>query len=139
MPVTVEGPYGCFNFNDDQSRQIWVGAGVGITPFIARLKELAKIPGEKPIDLFHPTADYDQAAIDKLTVDATAAGVKLHILVSGKDARLDCRAIRASVPEWSSASIWFCGPQGFGYALSKDFIVNGLSAKHFHQVLYNMR
>ncbi|MBR9868875.1 MAG: hypothetical protein GYB20_17460 [Oceanospirillales bacterium] len=26
----------------------------GITSFVARLKELAKIPGDKPIDLFHP-------------------------------------------------------------------------------------
>ncbi|SIS66779.1 ferric reductase-like transmembrane domain-containing protein [Neptunomonas antarctica] len=139
MPVTVEGPYGCFDFNDDQPRQIWVGAGIGITPFVARLKELAKTPGEKPIDLFHPTADYNQAAIDKLTADAKAAGVKLHVMVSGKGARLDHRAIRASVPEWSSASIWFCGPQGFGFSLRKGFIANGLSAKHYHQEIFQMR
>ena len=37
MPVTVEGPYGCFTFDDTPPRQIWVGGGIGITPFIARL------------------------------------------------------------------------------------------------------
>ena len=31
MPVTVEGPYGCFDFEDTLSHQIWVGAGIGIT------------------------------------------------------------------------------------------------------------
>ena len=36
--VVVEGPYGRFNFQGTQSRQIWIGGGVGITPFIAALK-----------------------------------------------------------------------------------------------------
>lgn len=139
MPVTVEGPYGCFDFNDPQARQIWVGAGIGITPFIARLKELAKIPGDKPIDLFHATADYDQSAMDKLTADAEAAGVKLHVLVSGRDGRLDCNRICRAVPEWQSASVWFCGPSGFGSSLRKDFLAQGLSAKHYHQELFQMR
>lgn len=139
MPVTVEGPYGCFDFGDPQPRQIWVGAGIGITPFVARLKELAKTPGDKPIDLFHCTADYDQSVIEKLTADAEAAGVKLHVLVSGRDGRLDCNRICQTVPEWSSASVWFCGPSGFGFSLRKDFLAQGLSAKHYHQELFQMR
>jgi len=52
MPVTVEGPYGCFDFEDKQPRQIWVGAGIGITPFVARLKHRATTPDAKAIDLF---------------------------------------------------------------------------------------
>ena len=139
MTVQVEGPYGRFDFNDGQPRQIWVGAGIGITPFIARLKQLADEPGSKSIDLFHPTADFSQAAIDKLTADAEAAGVRLHVLVSGKDGRLDGTAIRAAVPEWASASVWFCGPSGFGQALRKDFTSHGLPADRFHQELFELR
>ncbi|WP_428035407.1 ferredoxin reductase family protein [Amphritea sp.] len=139
MPVTVEGPYGCFDFDDAPPRQIWIGAGIGITPFIARMKELAKTPGDKPIDLFHPTADFDQTAIDKLTKDAAAAGVTLHLLVSGKDGRLDSDRIFATIPQWSTSSIWFCGPAEFGQSLRKAFIAKGFSAKHFHQELFQMR
>ncbi|WP_299199704.1 ferric reductase-like transmembrane domain-containing protein [uncultured Amphritea sp.] len=139
MPVTVEGPYGCFDFDDAPPRQIWIGAGIGITPFIARMKELAKTPGDKPIDLFHPTADYDQRAIDKLTADAAAAGVTLHLLVSSKDGRLDCERIFAAIPEWRAASVWFCGPAGFGQSLRKAFMAKGLAARHFHQELFQMR
>jgi len=55
MPVTVEGPYGCFDFEDNHPRQIWVAGGIGITPFVARMKYLAHHPGERqPIDLFLP-------------------------------------------------------------------------------------
>ncbi|CAG0961045.1 1,2-phenylacetyl-CoA epoxidase, subunit E [Methylophilaceae bacterium] len=139
MTVTVEGPYGCFDFHDAQPRQIWVGAGIGITPFVARLKQLAGTPGAKEIDLFHPTADFEQAAIDKLTADARAAGARLHVLVDRKDGLLDGETIRAAVPDWQSASLWFCGPPGFGKSLREDFIAHGLPSKHFHQELFQMR
>lgn len=139
MPVTVEGPYGCFDFDDDAPRQIWVGAGIGITPFVARLKQLAAVPGDKAIDPFHPTAVYEQAAIDKLSADAHAAGVRLHVLVDSRDGRLDGQRIRAMVPEWAEASVWFCGPAGFGQSLRADMIAHGLPAARFHQELFQMR
>jgi len=139
MPVTVEGPYGCFDFQDAQPHQIWIGAGIGITPFIARLKHRAANPDTKTIDLFHPTADYEQAAIDRLTADAAAAGVRLHVLVGGKDGRLNGERIREAVPEWRSASLWFCGPAAFGQALREDFCSNGLPREMFHQELFEMR
>ncbi|MDR2186839.1 MAG: ferric reductase-like transmembrane domain-containing protein [Azonexus sp.] len=139
LPITVEGPYGCFDFADAAPRQIWIGAGIGITPFIARLKQRAATPDNKLIDLFHPTADFDQAAIDRLTADAAAAGVRLHLLVDGKDGRLNGEGIRAAVPEWQSASLWFCGPPGFGQALRADFVAHGLPPERFHQELFQMR
>jgi predicted ferric reductase len=140
--VTVEGPYGCFTFDDTCPHQIWVGAGIGVTPFIARMKFLAASPQRPPqtIHFFHPTADYDEGAIAKLTADAEAAGVRLHVLVSGRDGRLDGERIRAMVPEWREASLWFCGPAGFGQALRQDFASHGMQMEgRFHQELFAMR
>lgn len=139
MPVTVEGPYGCFDFDDGVPRQVWIGAGIGITPFVARMKQLAALPGDKAIDLFHPTAVFEQAAIDKLSADAVAAGVRLHVLVDSRDGRLDGQRIRAMVPEWAVASVWFCGPAGFGRSMRDDLVAHGLPAARFHQELFQMR
>ncbi|MDE2406343.1 MAG: ferric reductase-like transmembrane domain-containing protein [Xanthomonadaceae bacterium] len=65
QPVKVEGPYGCFTFDDEQTCQIWVGGGIGITPFLARMQQLAmdrqaypSRPLVQAIDLFHSTADW---------------------------------------------------------------------------------
>jgi predicted ferric reductase len=138
-PVTVEGPYGCFDFEDGLERQIWIGAGIGITPFVARMKQLGTTPEKAMIDLFHPTTVVEQAAIDKLTADAHAAGVRLHLLDGSKDGRLDGERIRAAVPDWASASVWFCGPPAFGESLRRDFMARGLRAAHFHQELFQMR
>lgn len=139
LPVTIEGPYGCFNFSDSNPQQIWVGAGIGITPFIARMKYLAKVPGTQQIDLFHATSDFDQTAMDKLSADAKAAGVHLHLILTPQDGRLTPEKIRQAVPNWQSASIWYCGPALLGQTLRKDFQAKGIPSKNFHQELFDMR
>ena len=141
MPVMVEGPYGRFTFNHGRGRQIWIGAGIGITPFIARMKFLAQHEGQdaRPIDLFHPTSDVDPQAIEKLSADSEAAGVALHLFIDKKDGRLTGERLRAMVPGWKDASVWFCGPTAFGRALRADLLAQGLEPEAFHQELFEMR
>ena len=58
--LKIEGPYGCFTFDDARVRQIWIGGGIGITPFVAQMKHISiqravgqvDVP-EKQIDLFY--------------------------------------------------------------------------------------
>ncbi|MFG1348713.1 ferric reductase-like transmembrane domain-containing protein [Xanthobacter autotrophicus] len=144
--VRVEGPYGCFTFDDDCRHQIWIGGGIGITPFIARMKHMA-LRGEAPdwpegqtADLFHATSDVDEGALAKLGDDARSANVRLHLLVSPRDGRLTGARIREAVPNWREASIWFCGPTGFGAVLRRDFAAAGFPVeKRFHRELFDMR
>ena len=137
--VQVEGPYGRFNFQGKPRRQIWVGGGIGITPFISRLKALARQGDGKAIDLFHTTAVYDAEAISLLERDAQAANVRLHVLWDERDGRLDAERIRQTVPDWRDADVWFCGPAGFGQALKRDLTALGLPGARFHQELFEMR
>ncbi|MCA6110031.1 ferredoxin reductase family protein [Bradyrhizobium cenepequi] len=144
--VKLEGPYGCFTFDDDCPHQIWIGGGIGITPFVARMKHMAlqketpDWPEGQTIDLFHTTADVDEEALGKLAADARSADVLLHILIDARDGHLTGERIREQVPLWREASIWFCGPPGFGEALKRDFAVRGFPVKdRFHQELFAMR
>lgn len=138
-PVTVEGPYGQFNFQGESPRQIWVGGGIGITPFISRLKTLARQGDGRAIDLFHTTAVYDPEAISLLERDAQAANIRLHVLWDERDGWLDAERIRQTVPDWRDADVWFCGPAGFGQALKRDLTALGLPGARFHQELFEMR
>ena len=142
--ITIEGPYGCFTFEDSQAVQIWVGAGIGVTPFIARLEHLAaeRASGRsvrQRIVMFHPAGAAEEAALDLLRADAERAGVELHVLVDKRDGRLSGESIRAAVPDWRDASLWFCGPTAFGESLRADFAAQGLDTRHFHQELFAMR
>jgi predicted ferric reductase len=145
VPVTVEGPYGCFTFEDDAPRQIWIGGGIGITPFIGRMEQLAceraagRAEPQPVVDLFHTTRDEDPAALELMRADAEAAGIALHVLVDGRDGRLNAARICAAVPDWRQASFWFCGPAGFGQALRRELESQGLPSGRFHQELFEMR
>ena len=137
--VKLEGPYGKFNFQGSQKRQIWLGAGIGITPFVARMKALAEAPDGRTIDLFHPTAVYDEHAIGLMARDAEAAGVRLHVLWSERDGLLSAARMAQIVPDWQDADIWFCGPAPFGKVMKEDLGAMGLPKNRFHQELFQMR
>lgn len=141
--VQVEGPYGCFDFRDadeTNERQVWIAGGIGITPFVARMKDMAANgSGVKEVDLFHCTSDVDEEVFERLKVDAAAAGIRLHLVISGIDERLTAKQLMAMIPGWKRASVWFCGPAQFGRSLKKDLVAGGLSSDNYHQELFEMR
>jgi predicted ferric reductase len=142
QPVTVEGPYGRFTFDDDCPVQIWIGGGIGITPFIGAMEAFARSRGAKTksIHLFHTTAEVDELALTRIRADAEAAGVILHLMIDAQDGQLTGDRIRAAVPDWREASIWFCGPEGFGAAIRADMAAHGVPVvQRFHQELFQMR
>lgn len=138
-PVKIEGPYGRFNFSGTRRRQIWVGGGIGVTPFVARLKELSQKADTPAIDLFYATAQPYQLAVHELRQLALEAGVKLHVLVEARDGRLTTQKICETVPDWAASDVWFCGPTGFGEALKQDFKARGLPGVNFHEELFDLR
>src|SRR3546814_9189590 len=90
--------------------------------------------------MVYAQAEVDEEALDKRIADEAAAHIRLHVLIDTRDGRLDGERIRATVPEWREASIWFCGPIGFGEMLRRDFAALGFPvAKRFHQELFAKR
>ena len=137
--VTVEGPYGRFNFRGARERQIWVSAGIGITPFISRMQELAANPDLRSVDLYHATADRDAHGVKQLRRLAASARIRLHVWVGAEQGRLTAAKIIEELPDWRSADVWFCGPVIFGKELRKELTQAGLPSSAFHQELFHLR
>ncbi len=137
--LTIEGPYGRFDFQSDLTRQIWIAGGVGITPFIARLQALAPIRNGSDVDLFYSTAAPDDDFIAQVRDLATQAGVRVHLLVTPRDGLLTLDRLTELVPDWIEAEIWFCGPAQFGRSLHEAMVARGLPKTRFHQELFEMR
>lgn len=71
-----------------------------------------------------------------------AAGVRLHLVVSRRgdtDSLFTGERLRAQVPDWLQADVWFCGPANFGDALQQDLVAHGLAPGHFQRELFEMR
>ena len=139
--VTVEGPYGKFEFAQDSGPQIWIAGGIGITPFLSRLEALAQAPDKntQPITLFYSARTSDHALIELVEQLCRRAGVPLHLSVSGKDAALTAQSVCQIAPDYKHASVWFCGSTSFGDTIKKGLLQAGLAGRRFHQELFEMR
>ena len=138
--VLLEGPYGRFTFNDDAPAQIWVAGGIGITPFMARLDELAHSGGgNQAVELFYCYREDDPSLLEALRQSARQAKVTLHLWPSGEKGRLNGETLRSLVPNWQQSSVWFCGGTDFGRSLQRDLRSHGLPEKRFHQEWFEMR
>lgn len=132
--VCVEGAYGCFDFNDDAEHQVWIAAGIGITPFLARLDELIQTPKNQLVTLFYSYHSADQMLLNELQQKSTQADVQLILWHSASNGRLDAEKIKTESGLTEKSSIWFCGNSSFGQQLKQAFAKN-----HFHQELFEMR
>lgn len=138
--VTVEGPYGRFNFAGKRARQIWVAGGIGITPFISRLEWLAHNAAQhQAIDLFYSANESNEILLSRLRELAAQAGVKLHVIITPRDPLLTVERLAQVVPDHASAEVWFCGPIKFGESLRQGLRQLGLPADCFHQETFEMR
>jgi predicted ferric reductase len=137
--VVVEGPYGRFDFGGVRRRQIWIGGGMGISPFIAGLQAMGQRHIEGKVDLIYTTRAPAAAFIDAIRNLAEKAGVRFHLMIEQQDGRLDINRLEQMVPDWAEAGIWFAGPPAFGNALRSAMEARGFPPSQFHQELFDLR
>lgn len=137
--VSVEGPYGCFDFEHAGSVQVWIAGGIGIAPFIARARQLITNPQQGEIHLFYSTQMPDQQFIAQTQALAAKAGITLHVINTLEQPKLTSAFMCEQVRQWQEASWWFCGPAQMGSALKRDLVNAGVHHRAFHSELFHMR
>jgi predicted ferric reductase len=137
--VTVEGPYGHFNFKSDTQHQIWVAGGIGIVAFTAKMEYLALNPQSKTADLFYCTQCPDTDYIEHIESLAEQANINFHLVDTNIDGVLTVEKICQKISYWQKSDIWFCGPTAFAKSLQQRFTALGLKQDSFHCELFNMR
>ena len=136
--VTVEGGYGRFQVSDFPY-QVWVGAGIGIVPFISRLYWLQRkqAPVLKKIHFFYSINSHKNAFFQDeiITIIDGLSFIELHIFDAQKGELLDGEQIKQLAGD-HSFDVSFCGPSAFAKKLQADL---GLSDKLFHKEIFKMR
>jgi len=139
--VVLEGPYGAFDFAPESGdHQVWIAGGIGITPFLARLDELARDKGAttSKVDFFYSTPDAGATDFpSSLAERCAAAGVRLHRRLTDRDGPLAPPEIAALLRPGSS--VWFCGPSAWGKSLGRALRERGLPSAAFHQEAFEFR
>ena len=141
--VDIEGPYGRFDGKGSRRRQqVWVAAGVGVTPFFALLE--ARQPGvatdgKEPasVHMHYCTRDARRDPLLPRLQDLCAKAlppVPLSVHSEAQGQRLRPQDLQN---EPGPLDIWFCGPQGLGDALHEH--ARGPSRWRLHRESFVMR
>ncbi|MBG9367983.1 ferric reductase-like transmembrane domain-containing protein [Streptococcus sp. NLN64] len=114
--VALDRAYGHMLLQQGQKRQVWIAGGIGLTPFLAGLRQAQKLEAE--IDLYYAyTGEENAIHLDLLQEEAkTNPHFRLHLVNSQVDGYLDFE--QESLPE--SGTVFMCGPQPMMAALSKQ-------------------
>lgn len=141
MDATVSGPFGHFSMPSGRDPQVWIGAGVGITPFLA-FAETLKSRDAGPVKLYYCVRERDDIpyAVELEAIAETAGNLEVIIVNSAEGVRLTAGRIVSDLGgEVSTAHVFFCGPAAMRKALRSGLILKGLKASKFHFEEFEMR
>ena len=125
--------------------QVWVGAGIGIVPFLSRLYWLKHKADKQQanfekIHLFYcMNSEKEAFFLTEITkILAHLDFIELHILDSEKEQRLDSEQIVEKV-DGKPFNVSFCGPDSFGNELKLNLELAGLPKNRFQKEIFRMR
>lgn len=135
--VLVEGPYGRFSkMVRKTGKQIWLGGGVGIVPFLS----MAKNSGthKTPIDLYYLVGNKKEALyLDELNGYAKInKNLRIVPYYSEERGHITVDVIEKLSGGIAAAEYFICGPKGMTVSVSRELIKKGVSPKYIHSELF---
>lgn len=113
IEMAVEGPYGAF-FPSDESGdpELWIAGGIGITPFLGRIRHI--LASQSPIDavLIFCVQDESRALfLDELVASsAREPGLRLQMHYFHQQGPLAREFVETACPDAASRTVHACGP-----------------------------
>lgn len=141
MDATVSGPFGHFTMPSGRDPQIWVGAGIGITPFLA-LAEHLKQREAGQVKLYYCVRERDDIpyAVELEKIAEAVVNLEVIIVNSAEGVRLTPGRIASDLGgELGQAHVFFCGPVAMRKALKSGLVLKGMRASRFHFEEFEMR
>ncbi len=108
----IDGPYGRFFEPGDARPSLWIGGGIGITPFVGRARALAKTGAPVDIHLVYcandPSRAYYLDELQRIAAQVPGLHVWPHFF---RDQRaLDAAWLVAHCPDVAKRTVHVCGP-----------------------------
>jgi predicted ferric reductase len=111
--ATVEGPYGRFLPANDEGPLLWIGGGIGTTPFLSAARDLARERRTIDAHLVYCVNDPSRAYFrDELEALAAAVdGLVVHTHYFADEGPLCGDYLSGRVPDLAKRRVLVCGPQ----------------------------
>ncbi len=139
MTASVQAPYGRFTRPSTASQELWIGAGVGITPFISWLQdqENRNFHTVSLVYCFDPERAFP--SFETIQNLSEQAGVTLVPNPSGGQALKECVRQAAQQHDPTTIHISYCGPQGLLHKLQELMQELGIPEQNIQFELFEFR
>ena len=134
IKAVVTGAYGRFNYKTGGQKQIWIAAGIGVTPFLSWLRDLDE-QLNREVFFFYSCKKEDDAIFWSEFEQAAASypSFHSHLQISSRDGRISPAQIAdASGGSIIAKDIYLCGPPVFTGAFSQQFRDMGIPRSQIH-------
>jgi predicted ferric reductase len=110
--VWVEGPYGSFFPDKPSGPELWIAGGIGVTPFLGRIREAISRGQALPVHLIDCVQDETRFLFGEELEAAFAqwpdSGLSVHYFY--REGPLDADYIEKVCPDFRTREIYLCGP-----------------------------
>lgn len=139
MLADIYAPYGNFKRIPNAEREIWIGAGVGISPFISWQTDKTNSNFERAtlIYCFDPARVFP--SVERIQEMTDQSGVGFVANPSGSNAMAETIRQIASEVDPKQIQISFCSPKGLLEKVRVLMKENGIPAKNIHYEFFDFR
>lgn len=141
VEAKIEGGYGMFNYKIGGEKQIWISAGIGITPFLSWIRDFKGKP-DVDVDLFYTArSEKDALFLDEIIkVERLYDNFRAHIFYSTKDGRLSAdKIVSKSGDGITDKHIFLCGPLKMIKTFYREFRQFGVPARNIRYEKFTFR
>ncbi len=137
----VMGAYGMFDYKKGRPDQIWIAGGIGLTPFLAFIRDLEQNLKHR-VEFFYTVRHPEEALfLDELEEAAALnPGLNLHVRFSAVDGSLSAAEIVRNVGgDIRSYELYLCGPIPMVQSFTDQFMGYSIPADQIHYEEFNFR
>ena len=137
VTARIQGPYGDFLAEQTSGPTLWIAGGIGITPFLARLRSGSPVCPGRLIYLYR--TEPDAAYLHELQAFEQAyASFGLTAHESGASAPAFAEIIPAT-DKWPSWNCFLCGPPGMVASAVNYLTAQGVPGRQIHFERFDFR
>ncbi len=132
----VEGPYGRFFLSPDRvdEPELWVAGGIGITPFLARMRHLLRRGEPADVCLIFCVQDPPREIFAEELRDLAEKleGFRLNVHYFYREGPVSEEYLRSACPDMAERSLYICGPDQLNALVRHHAAAAGIPASRIH-------
>jgi predicted ferric reductase len=138
--VSVEGPYGRFNFkNFSNKNQVWLGSGIGVVPFLGMAEEIEE-QGTKVDFYYSEKENKDFIGYKELErISGEGKNFKFFPWTSGSKGWLKTHNIKEGSGTLKDKEFLVCGSPEFKESIIKGLMDEGVKKSQIHEEVFDFR